>query len=252
MARELRGPGASIDGRSSLRGPRDGDADRPRRPTVRPVRHDQPGLGPAGRRGSTNSASDVTPAARRAGRSASSAAIELAVGPRQPRSADADDVRAGGPAARRSVDDRARRSPRAPRGRRSRAGGRWRRAARPARRPGPAGRRAGPRARGGRSSPAFAPAAAVSRQWFDQRRPTRDEGVGAIGERRADEELEVAQLVAAERERQQVLALDPDVGAAAERLREARQPMERRRAVEQAVTRRRRSGGRRVDGTRGW
>ena len=44
----------------------------------------------------------------------------------------------------------------------------------------------------------------------------RHERVGTVGERGADEELEVAQLVAAERDRQQVLALDPDVGAIAE------------------------------------
>ena len=65
----------------------------------------------------------------------------------------------------------------------------------------------------------------------------RDEGVGALGQRRADEELEVAQLVAAERERQQVLALDPDLGPAAERGREARQRLERRRPVEQREAR---------------
>ena len=53
----------------------------------------------------------------------------------------------------------------------------------------------------------------MRRQWFDQRRPRRDERVGALGERGPDEELEVAQLVAAERQRQEVLALDPDVGA---------------------------------------
>ena len=53
--------------------------------------------------------------------------------------------------------------------------------------------------------------------------PGRDERVGALGERRADQELEVAQLVAAERERQQVLALDPELGAAAERGRQPRQ-----------------------------
>ena len=39
----------------------------------------------------------------------------------------------------------------------------------------------------------------------------RDQGVGALGQRRPDQELEVAQLVAAEAERQEVLALDPDV-----------------------------------------
>ena len=50
----------------------------------------------------------------------------------------------------------------------------------------------------------------------------RDERVGALGQRRADEELQVPQLVPAERQRQQVLALDPDLDAAAERRGEPR------------------------------
>jgi hypothetical protein len=45
----------------------------------------------------------------------------------------------------------------------------------------------------------------------------RDERVGAVRDGRRDEELEVPELVPAEGERQQVLALDPDVDAAAER-----------------------------------
>ena len=51
----------------------------------------------------------------------------------------------------------------------------------------------------------------------------RHQRVGALGERRPDEELEVAQLVPAERQRQEVLALDPDLDPAAERRREPRQ-----------------------------
>jgi len=53
------------------------------------------------------------------------------------------------------------------------------------------------------------------------------EDVGASGLRRADEELQVPQLVAAERQGQEILPLDPDVGAATEHGREARQSMER-------------------------
>ena len=67
--------------------------------------------------------------------------------------------------------------------------------------------------------------------------PGRDQRVGALGERLADEEFEVAQLVAAERERQQVFALDPDIDGPAERGRETRQPLERRRAVDQREAR---------------
>ena len=67
----------------------------------------------------------------------------------------------------------------------------------------------------------------------------RDQRVGAVGERRADEELEVPQLVAAEREREQVLALDPDVGVAADGRREPRQALQRRRPVEQREPRQR-------------
>ena len=63
--------------------------------------------------------------------------------------------------------------------------------------------------------------------------------VGALGQRGPDEELEVAQLVATERERQEVLALDPDLGPAAERRGEARQRRQRRRTVEQREARER-------------
>ena len=73
----------------------------------------------------------------------------------------------------------------------------------------------------------------------------RDQRVGALRQRLTDEELQVPQLVAAEREGQEVLALDPDVRAAAERRREALEPAERRRPVEQrgsAAARRSRAG----------
>ncbi len=83
------------------------------------------------------------------------------------------------------------------------------------------------------SRPARAPAAAVSRAWFDQRRPDVTRHVGTLGQRGPDEVLQVAQLVPAEGQRQQVLALDPQLGAAAEGRRQARQRRERRRAVEQ-------------------
>ena len=76
----------------------------------------------------------------------------------------------------------------------------------------------------------------------------RDERVGAVGQRRADEELEVPQLVPAERQRQQVLALDPDLDASTKRRREPLDRMERRRPVEQREPRQR--GDRR--GRIGW
>ena len=75
---------------------------------------------------------------------------------------------------------------------------------------------AGHRPGGGRQPAVVGPAPAAG-----------DERVRTLRERRPDEELQVAQLVPAERDRQQVLALDPDVHAAAERVREARQAMER-------------------------
>ena len=102
--------------------------------------------------------------------------------------------------------------------------------------------------------PARAPAAAVRRAWLDQRRPGRDEAVGALRQRGADQELEVAQLVAAEGEREQVLALDPDLGAAAERRREPRQRLRAataRRAARTAGTGPDRASRQaRADGTR--
>ena len=76
----------------------------------------------------------------------------------------------------------------------------------------------------------------------------RDQRVGALGQRRTDKELQVPQLVPAERERQQVLALDPDLDAAAERRGEPLEPMERRRALEQPEPRQRGDRRRRI----GW
>ncbi len=82
----------------------------------------------------------------------------------------------------------------------------------------------------------------------------RDQVVGALGQRRADQELEIAQLVAAKRERQEVLALDPDLRTVAERGREARQTVERRGSVEQREARESRRigrpGGHAAHGTR--
>ena len=67
------------------------------------------------------------------------------------------------------------------------------------------------------------------------RRAAGDQRVGAFGERIGHQELELAGLVAAGEEAEQVVALDPDLGAAAagalrrERGAEARQGLERRR-----------------------
>ena len=113
---------------------------------------------------------------------------------------------------------------------------------------GSADRSAGPDRTRWTGSPARAPAAAVSRAWFDQRRPGGDQAVGALGQRRADQELQVSQLVAAERERQQVLALDPDLDAAAERGREARQRLAAATGPSSSGTRGNRSRVRRPGG----
>jgi len=74
--------------------------------------------------------------------------------------------------------------------------------------------------------------------------PARDQRVGAVRQRRPDEELEVPQLVATERERQEVLALDPDVGPVAERAGEPLEPLQGRRPVEEREARERRNPGR--------
>ena len=65
--------------------------------------------------------------------------------------------------------------------------------------------------------------------------PRRDERVRAVGERGTNQEFEIPELVAAERERQQVLALDPQFHPAAEGRLESLETMERARLGEQAV-----------------
>jgi hypothetical protein len=65
----------------------------------------------------------------------------------------------------------------------------------------------------------------------------RHERVGILREGRTDEELEIAQLVSPERQRQQVLALGPDRRAASQRHREPLEMLERRRPVEERETR---------------
>ena len=65
----------------------------------------------------------------------------------------------------------------------------------------------------------------------------RHQRVAALGERVGDEVLELAHLVAAERDaRVAVLALGPDLDLAAERGAEPRQGMDRRRAEQQRDT----------------
>ena len=60
-----------------------------------------------------------------------------------------------------------------------------------------------------------------------------DHGIGALRQHVGEQELELAGLVAAEREPGQVVALDPDLGAA-ERRAEARAGLERRRQMGEA------------------
>ena len=60
------------------------------------------------------------------------------------------------------------------------------------------------------------------------RRADGDQGVGALGEGVGDQELQLAGLVAARRQAQGVVALDPDFRPA-QRLREVRQRLDRRR-----------------------
>ena len=61
------------------------------------------------------------------------------------------------------------------------------------------------------------------------RRADRDERVGSLGERVGDEELELARLIAAAGEAEQVVALEPQLGAT-EVTRQVRQRFERGRA----------------------
>ena len=64
-----------------------------------------------------------------------------------------------------------------------------------------------------------------------------DQCVGALGQGGTDEELEVPQLVSAECQREQVLALDPDIRSAAESGRESSERRQRRQSVEQLEAR---------------
>ena len=61
-------------------------------------------------------------------------------------------------------------------------------------------------------SPSFTAAASVMRQWLRLRRAAGHQRVGALRERVGDQELELAGLVAAGDEAEQVVALDPDLG----------------------------------------
>ena len=82
----------------------------------------------------------------------------------------------------------------------------------------------------------------MSRQWLDQRRPLVTSVSAPFGQRGADEELEVAQLVATERERKEVLTLDPDLDVMSKCGREPGHHVERRWAIEQAEPGPRRGG----------
>jgi hypothetical protein len=55
----------------------------------------------------------------------------------------------------------------------------------------------------------------------------RDQAVGALSQCRADQELEIAELVPAEGKGQEIFSLDPDLHAAAECSREPRERLER-------------------------
>ena len=85
------------------------------------------------------------------------------------------------------------------------------------------------------AEPGPAPAAAVSRPWFDQRRPTVTSVSAPSASAAPTRNSRLRSLLPAERERQQVLALDPDARrrppSAAEKRGEA---VQRRRSVDQA------------------
>ena len=83
-----------------------------------------------------------------------------------------------------------------------------------------------PRARGGGEPAVVRPAP-----------PGRDDRVGPGDGGCAEQELQVAQLVAREGERPQVLALDPQLCPATQRLGEPGERLQRRRAVEQRDSR---------------
>ena len=67
--------------------------------------------------------------------------------------------------------------------------------------------------------------------------PGRDDRVGPVRDRGGEEELEIPELVAGEGDRAGVLALDPEVRPPAEGRGQPRHGLERRRAIEQPVTR---------------
>ena len=129
----------------------------------------QAGVGPAGRRRQHDRVAGSTPGGPRLTERLEPGE-DLPRRPDRPGPADRDDERPPpGPLA----DPRrpARRAPPAPHDRPSRRRGRSRRAARRAAGSAPGGSSGGPLRTRWTSRPAFAPAAAVSRQWFDQRRP---------------------------------------------------------------------------------
>ena len=84
--------------------------------------------------------------------------------------------------------------------------------------------------------PSFAAAASVRRQWFDWTAPHVISVSAPFAERIGDEELELARLVAAAREAQQVVALDVEIGAAEQR-RKPLHLLERRPALGVAAAR---------------
>ena len=233
------------DRRPQLRGRRgDGDADDRGGRAGAAQPDEEAGLGAAGRRRDHDG--------RRLDAGGRSLPRELDPGEDLAGGADRDPCRRPrrGTAASPPPGDPRRPARRAPRGRRVRRFGR-RGPSRPSSAssrsfgPGRVGRRAGQdevdvetrlRPGGGRQPAVVRPAAAG-----------RDERVGAVGKRRPDEELQVPQLVAAERERQEVLALDPDVGPAAQRGREPRQRLERRGPVEEGEPRQAGDPGGHVD-----
>ena len=81
--------------------------------------------------------------------------------------------------------------------------------------------------------PALAPAAAVRRAWFDQRRPLVTSVSAPSASAAPTRNSRLRSLLPPNAERQQVLALDPDLRPATEGRREPRQWVERRRRIDQ-------------------
>ena len=116
---------------------------------------------------------------------------------------------------------------------RRRSGSRRRAAGRAAR--SPVGRSGGePLTTRMQRSPSFAAAAAVTRAWFDWTPPLVISVSAPRAQRVGRHELHLADLVAAERERQRVVALDEQPRAAAERAAQAVQLLDRRWRRERA------------------